>query len=161
MPAIPNNINGVEIEFSDAVNTSVDQRVIDALNKVVKPGIAAGHLLNKIYISSANDQHTSPSRHVQGDGKAVDISRINGNKMSVFYPGNALVKAVVDAMQTEFESYIHRRENFGPFMKKKLGNNHQVLAMAITFICPSTKEAYNEIVHTIYHNNDFRLCVFR
>ena len=73
MPAIPNNINGVEIEFSDAVNTSVDQRVIDALNKVVKPGIAAGHLLNKIYISSANDQHTSPSRHVQGDGKALHV----------------------------------------------------------------------------------------
>lgn len=69
---------------------------------------------------------TSPSRHVQGEGKAVDISRINGNKMSIFYPGNATVKAVVDAMQTEFENYTHRRENFGPFMKKKLDNNHQV-----------------------------------
>jgi hypothetical protein len=65
MSDIPNSINGVEVEFSDAVNTSVDQGVIDALNKVVKPGIATGHLLNKIYISSANDQHQSPSRHVQ------------------------------------------------------------------------------------------------
>jgi hypothetical protein len=126
MPVTLGNINGVEIEFSSAVNKSVDQRVIDALDKVVKPGIAPGNLLNKIYISSANDQHTSPSRHVQGEGKAVDISRINGNKMSIFYPGNATVKAVVDAMQTEFENYTHRRENFGPFMKKKLGNNHQV-----------------------------------
>lgn len=126
MSDIPNSINGVEVEFSDALNTSVDQGVIDALNKEVKLGIATGHLLNKIYISSANDQHQSPSRHVQGDGKAVDISRINGDKMSIFYPGNAAVKAIVDAMQTEFENYTHRRENFGPFMKKKLGNNHQV-----------------------------------
>jgi hypothetical protein len=126
MPAIPDNINGVEIKFSNDVNTSVDQKVTDALNKVVKPGIAPSHILNKIYISSTNNQHTSPSRHVQGDGKAVDISRVNGNKMSIFYPGNALVKAVIDAMQTEFERYTHRRENFGPFMKKKLGNNHQV-----------------------------------
>lgn len=61
---------------------------------------------------------TSPSRHVQGEGKVVDNSRINGNKMSIFYPDNATVKAVVDAMQTEFENYTHRRENFGPFMKK-------------------------------------------
>lgn len=45
MPVIPDNINGVEIEFSSAVNKSVDQRVIDALDKVVKPG-----LLNKKYI---------------------------------------------------------------------------------------------------------------
>ena len=126
MPVIPDNINGVELEFSDAVNKSVDQRVIDVLNKVVKPGIASGSLLKKIYISSANDQHTSPSRHVQGEGKAVDISRINGNKMSIFYPSNATVKAIVDAMQTEFEKYLHRRENFGPFMKKKIGKNHQV-----------------------------------
>lgn len=50
MPVIPDNINGVEIEFSSAVNKSVDQRVIDALDKVVKPGIAPGNLLNKKYI---------------------------------------------------------------------------------------------------------------
>lgn len=50
MPVIPDNINGVEIELSSAVNKSVDQRVIDALDKVVKPGIAPGNLLNKKYI---------------------------------------------------------------------------------------------------------------
>jgi len=126
MAAIPNSINGVTIEFSSAVNNSVDQKIIEALNKVVKPAIATGHTLNKIYISSANDQHTSPSRHVQGNGKAIDISRINGNKLSLYYSSNATVKAVVDAMQTEFENYEHRRENFGPFMKKKLGNNYSI-----------------------------------
>ena len=126
MPNIPNNINGVIVEFSPAVNKNVDQKIIDALEKVVKPNIAQGHVLTKIYISSANDQHQFPSRHVQGNGKAVDISRINNMKMSLFYPSNSAVKAIVDAMQSEFEQYIHRRENFGPSFKKKLGNKHPV-----------------------------------
>lgn len=56
-----------------------------------------------------------------GEGKAVDISRINGMKMAVFYTTNASVKAIVDAIQTAFETYPYRRENFGPFFKKKLG----------------------------------------
>jgi len=98
--------------------------VIDALKKVVKTNIASDHILTKIYISSANDQHQTPSRHVQGNGKAVDISRINGMKMSAFYPSNPAVKAI--AMQAEFETYLHRRENFGPSFKKKLGNNHAI-----------------------------------
>ena len=89
MPVTLGNINGVEIEFSSAVNKSVDQKVIDVLDKGVKPGIASENILNKIYISSANDQYTSPSRHVQGEGKVVDNSRINGSEMSAFYPGNA------------------------------------------------------------------------
>ena len=56
----------------------------------------------------------------------IDLSLINGMKMSVFYPSNPVVKAVVDARQNGFEKYPHRRENFGPFLKMKLGNNHPV-----------------------------------
>ena len=126
MPVIPGNINGVLVEFSPRVNKSVDQKIINALNKAIKTNIASGHTLTKIYISSANDQHKFPSRHVQGAGKAVDISRINGMKMSVFYPSNPTVKAIVDAIQTEFEAYAHRRENFGPFFKKKLGKSYPI-----------------------------------
>jgi hypothetical protein len=37
------------------------------------------------------------------------------------YPGDPAVKAIVDAIQTVFESYSHRRENFGPHFKHKLG----------------------------------------
>lgn len=126
MPTIPSAINGVTVEFSSAVNKTVEQRIIDGLKKIVKPSIATGYTLSKIYISSANDQHQAPSRHVAGNGKAVDVSRINGNKLSLSYPSNATVKAIVNAMQTEYENYTHRRENFGPFMKKKLGNNHTI-----------------------------------
>jgi hypothetical protein len=63
---------------------------------------------------------------MQGAGKAVDISRINGQKMILAYPGDASVKAIVDAIQTELESYAHRRENFGPAMKKKLGADYAI-----------------------------------
>lgn len=126
MPNIPNNINGVTVEFSSSVNKNVDQKIIDALEKAIKPAITQGYVLSKIYISSANDQHQLPSRHVQGNGKAVDISRINGMKMSVFYRSNPTVKAIVEAIQSEFESNVHRRENFGPYLKKKLGTNHSI-----------------------------------
>jgi hypothetical protein len=121
MPDIPSTINEVTVEFKSTVNKSVDQRVVDALKEVIKKDIANGHTLTKIYISSANDSHSSPSRHVQGSGKAVDISRINGKKMSVYYSTDDTVKAITNAIQDKFESYAHRRENFGPHFKKKLG----------------------------------------
>lgn len=121
MPNIPNTINDVTIEFKSTVNKSVDQRMIDGLNHVIKTDIASGHTLEKIYISSANDSHSAPSRHVHGNGKAVDISRINGKKMSIHYSSDDTVKAITNAIQVEFESYAHRRENFGPHFKKKLG----------------------------------------
>ena len=126
MPNIPGNLNGVLVEFSPKVNKNVDQKIIDALKIIIKPNISTGHTLTKIYISSANDQHQSPSRHVQGAGKAVDISRINGMKMAVFYPSNPTVKAITNALQAEFEKYPQRRENYGPSFKKKQGKPHAV-----------------------------------
>ncbi len=80
---------------------------------------------NIIYISSANDSHTLPSRHMQQ--KAVDISRINGTKMSVGYPSMSSVKKIVDAIQDTFEGFDGRRENFGPHLKKKLGEDYTIL----------------------------------
>jgi hypothetical protein len=126
MSVIPNKINGVLIEFSPNVNRNVDQKIIDGLKLVIKNTIATGYFLNKIYISSANDQHKMPSRHVQGQGKAVDISRINGMKMAIFYPSSPAVKAITDAIQTEFENYKDKRENFGPLFKKKLGKDKAI-----------------------------------
>lgn len=126
MPAIPGNINGVLIEFSPKVNKNVDQKIIDALKHTLSVNVASGHSLTKVYVSSANDQHALPSRHVQGAGKAVDISRINGMKMSVFYPSNPTVKAITDALQNKLESYAYKRENFGPLFRKKLGKSSNV-----------------------------------
>lgn len=121
MPNIPATLNNhVTVEFKSTVGKDVVQSMIDGLKHCIKIDIATGHVLNKIYISSAKDSHSSPSRHVIG--KAVDISRINGKKMSVHYNTDATVKAIVNAIQDTFESYSGRRENFGPHLKKKSGN---------------------------------------
>ena len=121
MPNIPSSINGVSVEFASTVNKEVLQVMINGLKHCIKTNIASGHTLNKIYISSAYDSHTLPSRHMQK--KAVDISRINGTKMAVGYPQGGAIKAIVDAIQDEFEGFANRRENYGPHLKKKLGQN--------------------------------------
>ena len=70
--------NGVAIEFADGVNNDVEPALIEALGQIVRPGIPHIHLVHTLYVSSANDSHEAPSRHVQR--KAVDISRINGKQ---------------------------------------------------------------------------------
>ena len=124
MPTIASTINGVTVEFAGSVKKDVDQRMIDGLKHCIDTKIASGHTLKKIYISSAYDSHKLPSRHMQQ--KAVDISRINGTKIVLGYPKKGEVTAIVDAIQTTFESYKHRRENYGPLFKKKLGKKHTV-----------------------------------
>lgn len=119
MPQIPSFINGVMVQLGAGVGNDVDQRVIDGLKHCVKPQIATGHTLSTIFVSSAYDSHKMPSRHMQH--KAVDLSRINGTKIAIGYPQGGSVKAIVDAIQVAFEGYSHKRENFGPHLKKKLG----------------------------------------
>jgi hypothetical protein len=36
-------------------------------------------------------------------------------------PGDAAIKAIVDAIQTAFDTYSKRRENFGPHFKHEHG----------------------------------------
>ena len=120
MPNIPNNINGVTVEFASSVGKDVNQTLIDGLKHCIKPQVATGQSLQKIWISSASDSHQSPSRHVSGQG--VDISRINGKHIQTGYTSDAGVKAIVDAIQDTFETFAKRRENFGPHLKKKLGS---------------------------------------
>ncbi|QBG34446.1 hypothetical protein [Litorilituus sediminis] len=126
MASIPQSINGVTVRHANSANLNVEQALLTALQHCIKKDIAKGFTLSQIYISSANDSHKFPSRHVQGKGKAVDISRINGKKMSVSYGTDKEVTAIVDAMQQKFESAPGRRENFGPSTKKKLGSAHSV-----------------------------------
>lgn len=124
MAQIPLVINAVTVELGSGVVNDVEQRLIDGLMLCIKPQIAPGHALTKIYVSSAYDSHKPPSRHMEH--KAVDISRINGTKMAIGYPQGGSIKAIVDAIQTSFEGYGNRRENFGPYLKKKLGKKWPV-----------------------------------
>lgn len=124
MATIPTDINGVTVEFAGTVTNDVAQSLIDGLKHCIRPEIAFGHTLQKLYVSSAYDSHVMPSRHMQH--KAVDISRINGTKIVLGYPGVAETKAIVEAIQDEFESYSTRRENFGPYLKRKHGQDWTV-----------------------------------
>ena len=124
MPKIPDKINEVKVEFKATVGKDVTDDMLDGLKHVVKKDVAKKHELKKVWISSAKDSHKPPSRHVTG--QAVDISRINGKKIGVYYPKDAAVKAIVQAMQDEFETFAQRRENFGPHLKKKNGKPYNV-----------------------------------
>ncbi len=124
MPNIPSTINSVAVDFAAGVDKSVKQIMIDGLKHCIKSDVAEGYSLERIYISSANDSHDMPSRHAQQ--KAVDISRINGTKIVIAYPEGGAVQAIVDAIQDAFEDFGQRRENFGPHLKKKSGNDYTV-----------------------------------
>jgi hypothetical protein len=124
MPTLPSSINGVSVDFATAVDREVDESLIDGLRHCINPDIAPGYTLKTIYVSSASDSHDSPSRHVQG--KAVDISRINGKRMASDYGVTGEVTAITQAIQSSFETYHGRRENFGPSIKHKLGESSSV-----------------------------------
>lgn len=126
MAVIPNQINNVQIQFGLNVHNSVDSNLLGFLLQIIRPNIVDGPTLSSIYISSLKDQHNLPSRHMQGAGKAVDISRINGMKMSTHYPGDPVVKQITGALQLAFENWEGRRENFGPLLKRKHGKNYPV-----------------------------------
>jgi len=124
MPSIPSAINLVQIDFASSVNREVDQRLIDGLRHCIRPDVAPGYKLRTIYISSASDSHSMPSRHAQS--KAVDISRINGRRMSTAYGVTGEVTAITQAIQSTFETFDSRRENFGPSVRQKLGTSSSV-----------------------------------
>lgn len=126
MAVIPNQINNVQVQFGLNVHNSVDSNLLGFLLQAVRPNIVDGPTFSSIYISSLKDQHNLPSRHMQGAGKAVDISRINGMRMSAHYPGDPAVKQITDALQLAFENWEGRRENFGPLLKRKHGKNYPV-----------------------------------
>lgn len=124
MPRIPDLINSVNLVFAKSVNRDVNQALIDGMFRCIQQDIGGGHLLEELYISSAFDSHSWPSRHVQR--KAVDISRVNGTRMIIGYPDTPLIYASVVHIQTTFETFRLRRENFGPYFKKKLGRPHSI-----------------------------------
>lgn len=123
MATVPNEINGVGVKIAnDAVN-SITDTMLAGLLATIKPDIAPGAVLTEVYFSDLKRGPQSwPSRHATGN--AVDLSRVNGKKMSVHYPADQSVKAITDALQNAFETFADRRENFGPLFNKKLGQPH-------------------------------------
>jgi hypothetical protein len=117
---IGNTLNTVTVEYGIGADNEVSTSLVTLLKAVVKSDVATGHTLSKIYVGyTTNGKHGKHSRHKSG--KAVDISRINGKKMSTNYPSDADVKAITDALQTAADSSSGIRENFGPSFKHKHG----------------------------------------
>lgn len=122
--SIASVVNGVHFEFKGGVNNDVDPKLIGALARIVRPGVPSIHLVSTLFVSSANDSHSWPSRHVQQ--KAVDISRINGRPIKGNYGVDPAITDIVQRIQREFESVPGRRENFGPYIKRKSGQPYTV-----------------------------------
>ncbi len=120
MATLPIEIGGVRIERApNVIATHLSPVLIEALQSCIRKDLVPGYIVRSIWISSANDSHQLPSRHAMG--KAVDISRINGHFIQLAYTSDAYIRAVVDEIQTCFEKFPQRRENFGPKLKLKLG----------------------------------------
>lgn len=74
--------------------------------------------IKEIYISStSNGKHSRRSNHYSGN--AVDISRINGKMMYLYYPSNTAIKNAVNELQKAIKKYKYVRENFGPAFNGK------------------------------------------
>lgn len=123
MTTVPNEINGVRVTIAGSAENSITDMMLKGLLATIKPDIADGAVLQEVYFSDLKrGPHAWPSRHVTGN--AVDLSRVNGKKMSVHYPADPSVKAITDALQNAFETFSDRRENFGPLFNRKLGQPH-------------------------------------
>ncbi len=100
----------------DGVNSKlqVSKRVLVAL----KQALELVNIYEDIYSinisASTNGKHTSKSDHYKK--LALDISKINGKYIILTGPNSKVVR-----LQQAFEVVPNRRENFGPFLKLRLG----------------------------------------
>tara|TARA_R110002096_G_scaffold313311_1_gene507604 strand:+ start:2353 stop:2790 length:438 start_codon:yes stop_codon:yes gene_type:complete len=111
------------LSFGILLEKAVTKEQIDAMNASIQPTVE-GKTLTKFYIYSANDGHRCPSRHATGNG--IDIYRVNGKHISVHYTKNATINAIIDGLQTNFESAFKRRKNYGPIIKRKKGEDNDI-----------------------------------
>jgi hypothetical protein len=124
MAIMPDTYDGVRLDFHPNVNKNVASALLSGLAQIVRPGIPARYLVRSLFIRSASDSHTMPSRHAQH--KAIDIAAINGKPILGNYGRDPEVTEIVKRIQEGWEDVPGRRENFGPLFKKKLGKPYPV-----------------------------------
>lgn len=125
-PLILSNGDQVSIQFgtTKSDNQNANQEVsIDLINGIkfaienANINLSTSDKITSIYImATTNGMHSPTSNH--SNGTAVDISRINGKKMSLSGITNKITE-----LQKGFDSFIWIRENFGPAFKHKFYNN--------------------------------------
>lgn len=82
--------------------------------------LSASNQITSIYISASTNGHgtTGSSNHLKAT--AVDISRLNGNKMAL----TGVISQIIE-LQKAMDNYEYVRENFGRYFKHKyfIGTN--------------------------------------
>lgn len=123
MATCPDSLNGVSFTFGANVDRALHDDLMAAMQAIIRSDLApAGETLT-LHISSISEAggHGRNSRHYAPPRKAIDISRVNGKRLSVFYPSDAFVTQVTQELQRRFDAFARRRENFGPFAMQKFG----------------------------------------
>lgn len=125
MASVSEKINQVEVTFNSGVGNDVTDKMVKGLESCIKRDIATGEVLTSINCSSIKDSHEGKvSNH--NIGRAVDINKINTIRIAVGYPQEGTVTKIVKAIQDAFEEFEDKRENFGPHLKKKEGEDYNV-----------------------------------
>ncbi|MEB2787397.1 hypothetical protein, partial [Algoriphagus persicinus] len=124
IPSVLSLDNGDEIivDFgvTDSDNKSANQEVaellIEGLQAAIKnanANLSALEKITRIYVAATtNGAHGSTSNHY--NGRAIDISRINGSKMASTGVTNQITQ-----LQLAMDNFPNVRENFGPYFKHK------------------------------------------
>ncbi len=116
-----NDNTNITVNFGNNADQEVAVCLIDALVEMLKC-VSKDFDITSIYISATtNGTHAKTSNHFKA--LAIDFSRINGKKMALM---NDEELKVVNKMQECLEEYSGIRENFGPKLKKKLGEDYEV-----------------------------------
>jgi len=124
---LSNNFAGVDITYSEDVDREVDVNLYRALSEALSHADELTTFpLKTIHISCATDTvgHDYPSRHAQA--KAVDISRINGKRMSEYAIKDPEVASLTAWLQATLHHVTYARENYGPFVKEKSGSPRSI-----------------------------------
>lgn len=126
-PLTLSNGDQVSLQFgtTKSDNKNANQEVSIDLIASIKNAIeqanyklSASEKITSIYImATTNGKHSPTSNH--SNGTAIDISRINGIKMSLSGVTNQITE-----LQKGFDGFIWIRENFGPAFKHKYYNSN-------------------------------------
>lgn len=107
---------GVTNSDNENANQEVATHLIDGMKYALNEAnnnLSSIEKITEIYImATTNGDHSDNSNHY--NGTAVDISRINGNKMAL----SGVTDQIIE-LQEAFDNYQYVRENFGPHFKHK------------------------------------------
>ncbi len=120
-PFVLSNGDEIEVTFITYTNDrkSSDQEVAELLVDGLKYALEEANtnlsdsdkIISINVYATTNGDHTGPNHY---NGTAIDINRINGERMAVTGITNQIIE-----LQKAFDNFQYIRENFGPYFKHK------------------------------------------